>query len=95
MGYAGILGDRNTQTKKKDHCPEDIMSTDDAKTLVKWLSLLIMEVCKNDGTEYPLVMIHFLLCGLQRITQHQNSHPFGIFAKKTFAFTHYIHYWIT
>ena len=44
MGYAGISGlakNRNTQTEEKDHCLENILSTDDDKTLVKWLFVLL------------------------------------------------------
>ena len=43
MGCAGISGsakNKNAQTKEKDHCPEDILSIDNAETLAKWLSLL-------------------------------------------------------
>ena len=46
IGYAGISGLGNekqnlgAQTEEKDHCPEDILSTDDAETLAEWLSLL-------------------------------------------------------
>ena len=47
MGYAGISGlAKKTElvslnlTEEKDHCPEDILSTDNAETLAKWLSLL-------------------------------------------------------
>ena len=40
MGYAGLAKNRNAQTEEKDHCPENILSADDAETLAKWLSLL-------------------------------------------------------
>ena len=82
QAFQDWLQNRNAQTEEKYHCPEDILSTDDAKTLAKWLSLFIMEVCKKDGTEYPPAMIHLLLCSLQRIMRRQNSHHFDIFAKK-------------
>ena len=32
------LKNKNAQIEEKNHCTEDIQSTDDAETLVKWLS---------------------------------------------------------
>ena len=35
VGISGLAKNRNAQTEEKDHCPEDILSTDDAETLAK------------------------------------------------------------
>ena len=43
----GYIQNRNTQTEEKDHYPEDILSTNDAMTLAKWLLLFVMEVRKK------------------------------------------------
>ena len=70
----------------RDRYPQDILKTDDAVLLAKWLSLFVIEVCKKDGTEYPPTTIHLLLCGLQRIMCCNNNHPFDIFDKKDVQF---------
>ena len=50
-----------------DKCPMDILHTEDAESLAKWLSLFTIELRKKDGSKYPLATIHLILCALQRI----------------------------
>lgn len=69
-----------------EKCPEDVLETEDANCLSKWLSLFTIEARKKDGSKYPPGTLHMLLCGLQRIMRRRNSHPFDIFSKKDARF---------
>ena len=69
-----------------DQCPKNVLETEDARCLSKWLSLFIIEVRKKDGGKYPPATIHLLLCGLQRIMRRENRQPFDIFDKKDVRF---------
>ena len=64
----------------------DILETEDAESLAKWLSLFVIEFRKKDGSKYPPASIHPILCGLQHIIWQNNSHPFDIFDKKDVRF---------
>ena len=81
------IKERNTQCDEK--CPENILQTEDAEILAKWLSLFTIEVRKKDGSRYPPATIHMLLCGLQRTMRRCNKQPFDIFAKKDVRFRHF------
>ena len=69
-----------------DKCPMDILHTEDAESLAKWLSLFTIELRKKDGSKYPPATIHLILCALQRIMRQTNRHPFDIFDKKDVRF---------
>ena len=70
----------------EDPCPENILETQDAHSLAKWLSLYTIEVRKKDGSKYPASTIYLLLCGLQRVMRLTNTEPFDIFNKKDARF---------
>ena len=42
VGISGLAKNKNAQTEEKDHCPEDILSTDDAETLHGEMAFAIM-----------------------------------------------------
>ena len=46
--------------------PDDLLLSDDASLLNKWLKLFMAETCKQDGSEYPPKTLHQLLAGLLR-----------------------------
>ena len=48
-----------------DKCPTDILHTEDAESLVKWLYLFTIQLRKKDGSKYLLATIHLILCALQ------------------------------
>ena len=81
------ITERNKCCGKK--CPRDILETKHAESFAKWLSLFTIELRKKDGSKYPPATIHLILCGLQRIMCHNNSHPFDIFDKKDVRFRHF------
>jgi len=81
---AAWITERNKRCNEK--CPMDILETEDAESLAKWLSLFVIELRKKDGSKYPPASIHLILCGLQRIIRRNNSHPFDIFDKKDVCF---------
>lgn len=74
------------RNSKASNCPEDILKSNDAKCLSKWLCLFTIEVRKKDGSQYTPATIHMLLCGLQRIMRRENTQPFDIFDKKDVRF---------
>ena len=78
------ITERNKRCSEK--CPRDILETEHAESLAKWLSLFTIELRKKDGSKYPPATIHLILCGLQRIMRRNNSHPFDIFDKKDVRF---------
>ena len=45
-------------------CPRDILETEDAERLAKWLSLFTVELLrKKDSSKYPPAIIHQILSG--------------------------------
>ena len=53
-----------------------------AELLNKWLSLFMMEVRKVDGSRYPPLLLHLILCGLQRYMRQNNDSPVNVFNKQ-------------
>ena len=49
--------------------PVDLLESQDAILVNKWLYKYIMETRQSDGTPYPPKSLYGLLCGLHRITQ--------------------------
>ena len=78
------ITERNEQCD--DMCPVNILETEDAECLAKWLSLFVIEIRKKDGSCYPPATIHMLLCGLQRIMNRKKTRPFNIFSKNDVRF---------
>ena len=68
---------------------EDVLKSNNAEILAKWLSLFVLEVRRKDSGKYPLATIHMLLCGLQRIMRRSNANPFVTFEKKDVHFHSY------
>ena len=52
------ITERNEQCD--DQCPVNILETEDAECLAKWLSLFVIEIRKKDGSCYPPATM--LLC---------------------------------
>ena len=52
------IRERNEQCD--DQCPVNILETEDAECLAKWLSLFVIEIRKKDGSCYPPATM--LLC---------------------------------
>ena len=69
-----------------DKCPMDILHTEDAERLAKWLSLFTIELRKKDGSKYPPATTHLILCALQHVMRQTNRHLFDIFDKKDVCF---------
>ena len=66
-----------------DKCPMDILHTEDAESLAKWLSLFTIELRKKDGSKYPPATIHLILCALQRILCGEPTGIRSIFSTKS------------
>ena len=73
-----------------DQCSKDILETEDAKCLSKWLSLFTIEVRKKDGSKYLPASIHLLLCGLCAVT---TAVLLTFLTKKTYVFEDFTVQW--
>ena len=62
-----------------DRVPSGVLTSGDAVALNKWLSLLVIEVRKQDGNKYPSKTIYLLLAGLKR---HMKVLPLLTFSTK-------------
>ena len=61
---------RNSSVLNSDgDVPVDLLESQDAILVNKWLCKYIMETRQSDGTPYPPKSLYSLLCGLHRITQ--------------------------
>ena len=47
-----------------DPVPSNLLSSNDADELNKWLSAYVMEICKKNGDRFPCSSLNLLLCGL-------------------------------
>ena len=53
--------------------PADLLASTDKVILCKWLSLLVAEVRKKDGTEYPPKTVYILPAGILRHMRLRNA----------------------
>ena len=74
------------ELSRKKLCPEDVLDGDNAELLNKWLSLFVMEVRKVDGSCYPPLLIHLILCGLQCYMRRNNDLSVNVFDKQDLCF---------
>ena len=58
--------DWRIKAKLVDHVPKGIHTCGDTKLLNKWLSLVVLEARKLDGTMYHTSTLNMLLSGLKR-----------------------------
>ena len=50
-----------------DPVPEDLLSSNDADVMCKWLCLFVMETRQKSGCPYPPSSLYSILCGLYRV----------------------------
>ena len=58
-----------------DPVPEDLLSSNDADVMCKWLCLFVMETRQKSGCPYPPSSLYSILCGLYRVC-HSNGVKF-------------------
>ena len=76
----------NRCSDSEEKCPENLLETDNAESLSRWLSLFIIEVRKQNGNKYPPSSLYSLLCSFQRIMKRYNPKAFSIFETKDVRF---------
>ena len=65
-----------------ESCPCDILSTENAEELGKWLSLFVTGVRKKNGDPYIPNSIRMMLFALQRVMRQRNRQPFDFLSKE-------------
>ena len=71
-----------------EQCPDNILLTEDAEDLSKWLCYFCMEVRKANGEPYTPRTILQILAGLLRYMREQKKHAFNIMDSKAFPELH-------
>ena len=71
-----------------DQCPEDILLTEDAEALSKWICYFCMEVRKANREPYTSRTILQILAGLLRYMREQKKHAFNLMDSKAFPELH-------
>ena len=69
----------------EDQIPDDILLTDNAKDLCKWLCRFSAEIRKNDGSRYPPKTIQHYLVGLQRHIREEKRCSFDFMKQSEFV----------
>ena len=57
---------RNARETEENRVPMDLLQSNDAALINKWLTLYVAEVRKKDGSQYPPKTVYTLLTGLLR-----------------------------
>ena len=61
------------------------LATMDASTLQHWLTYFILEVRKQNGSEYPPNTLHHLICGIMRYLRQNGRPEVDFFKDASFA----------
>ena len=70
---------RNERAQKPDNIvPQDVLLTDTASSLNKWLSCYICETRKKDGSRFPPNTITLLLQGLKQYMKDANPSAYDL-----------------
>ena len=77
--------EHRTTAAPDDPVPPNLLSSNDATVLCKWLCCYVQETKKENGLPYPASTLRSLLAALQR-TLHSNRVPFNIFDKADMRF---------
>ena len=65
--------------------PHDLLSRNDPELVCKWLCCFVLEMRKEDGSEYPPSTICSLVSGINRVIKRNNM-PFSVLDKGDYKF---------